>query len=136
MAFRIRGVTPTLKTDDLEATIAFYTGVLGFRVDTLDPEDDPSLCILDCGPVHLSFYLDEEEREPEPALTGQISFDVDDLDDLHDRIRDEAEILWGPEEFDYGRREMAIHDPNGYVLVFGEPSEPYSEEPHEEGEAG
>jgi hypothetical protein len=29
---------------------------------------------------------------------------------------------WGPEDTEFGIREFAIRDPNGYLLVFAEPA--------------
>ena len=31
-------------------------------------------------------------------------------------------IEWGPEVYDYGRREFAIKDNNGYLLALSEPA--------------
>lgn len=33
------------------------------------------------------------------------------------------ELLWGPEVYHYGRREFSIRDPNGYELIFSEPTD-------------
>lgn len=116
-------VTPVLKTCDVQAAAAFYSQVLGFAVDALWPEDDPQLCILDNGRVHLMFDARADWDAPgaPPTLTGQLLFDVDDVAGLHARIADRVEILWGPEVYPYGRREFSIKDPDGYRLVFSEP---------------
>ena len=56
-----------------------------------------------------------------PAMTGQLHIDVEDgVEELHRRLRDRYEILWGPEVYSYGRREFSVRDPNGYRLVFSE----------------
>jgi hypothetical protein len=96
--------------------------LLGFRVDTLWPESAPTLCILDRDRVHLMFDVGADWDNPgsSPTLTGQLVFDVDELDALHERLRDRVEVLWGPEDYDYGRREFSIRDPNGYRLVFSQ----------------
>lgn len=118
-----RGVTPMLQTADLGATVEFYTELLGFVCVTLWPEDDPTFCILDRDDVHLSFYVDEHHPEAEATMTGQLSIDVDDAMAIHDRIAERVEVLWGPEVYWYGRREFSIRDPNGYALVFSEPTD-------------
>ncbi len=112
-----------LKSNDLQATIDFYSGVLGFVLDSASPPHDPRICFLDHGPVHLCFYLDLERRDPEPCLSGQLYFHVEDVRAYHRRIKDEVEIVWGPEVYSYGRREFAVRDPNGYILTFSEPSD-------------
>ncbi|MDX1450771.1 MAG: VOC family protein [Acidimicrobiia bacterium] len=116
------GVTPMLKTDDIPGTVEFYRDLLGFTVDTLWPETDPTLCILDRDAVHLIFLLDADWDAPgaPPTMTGQLSIDVSDVDGLHADLLGRVEILWGPETYDYGRREFSIRDCNGYRLVFSQ----------------
>jgi catechol 2,3-dioxygenase-like lactoylglutathione lyase family enzyme len=113
--------TPMLKARDLQETVAFYVDVLGFTVDTLWPADAPTFAMLDHGAVTVCF--DTTLWDGEPAMTGQILFDCDDVRALHGRIADRVEVLWGPQVYDYGRREFSIRDPNGYALVFSEPTD-------------
>ncbi len=115
-----RKATPFFATNDMRRAIAFYTEVLGFTVDTVDPEDDPTLCILDNGDVSIIF--DATLWHDPPKLTGQIVFDVDSVDEILERVRPHAKILWGPQTFEYGRREFSCVDPHGYALVFSEPT--------------
>ncbi len=116
------GVTPMLKTDDLSSTVEFYRDVLGFAVHALWPDSEPTLCILDRDSVHLIFLLDADWDAPGsmPTMTGQLSFDVTDVDALFAAIQGRVEVLWGPETYDYGRREFSIRDRNGYRLVFSQ----------------
>ena len=37
------------------------------------------------------------------------------------RVRERARVCYPLEDFDYGMREFAIYDNNGYLLQFGEP---------------
>lgn len=114
--------TPDLFTTRLEETIAFYTKVLGFTVETLWPEEGPSLCILDRGQASVMFHTDRWDGEEESQLTGQIRIDVDDCLAMHAAVLEhpDADILWGPDVYEYGRREFSVRDPNGYRLVLSE----------------
>ncbi|NIR52520.1 hypothetical protein GWO43_28405 [candidate division KSB1 bacterium] len=118
--FKLKDLSLMLKTGDLQASIDFYTEILGFQVCTLWPEQNPTFCILDHGDVRVMFYVDENQCDPEPVLTGHLYIDADDVQDLYERIKDQVEIVWGPEVYHYGRREFAIKDCNGYVLAFSE----------------
>ena len=119
-----RSLTPMLKTEDIPATVAFYAGVLGFAVDTLWPEEEPTLCILDHGTVSLSFVSDIEAWGADaPAMTGQLTFDVDDVMAVYETVKGHAEVIWGPEVYPYGRLEFSCIDPNGYALVFSQPAD-------------
>ena len=67
---------------------------------------------------------------PEPCLTGQLYFLVDDALAIHTRVKDHAEIEWGPEVYSYGMREFAVKDPSGYILTFGERTTDPPDSPH------
>ena len=110
-------ITPALKATDLRRTIDFYSR-LGFDVESTWPEDDPTFCILDNGPTHLMFFTEDmEPGEGSPKLTGQLHIDLDDgVQQLFERLKDEHDVLWGPEVYAYGRREFSIRDPNGYLI--------------------
>ena len=119
---RLERLTPMLQVPDLQRTIDFYTGVLGFRVRGLWPEERPSWCELGHGDVRLRFYTDDAEPE-EPKQTGLLYFDTDDVFGLLERVKGRARVLWGPEVFHYGMHEFAIADCNGYTLSFGQPTD-------------
>lgn len=121
----MRRVTPFLAARDLAETIRFYTDLLGFTVEVADPEDKPTFVLLECGGAAVIF--DSTLWRDPPVMTSQLHFDLGpalDADSpvnaLHERISDQVEVLWGPEVFDYGRREFSCTDPNGYALVFSE----------------
>jgi catechol 2,3-dioxygenase-like lactoylglutathione lyase family enzyme len=120
-AITFKGITPFLKTKDLNQTIKFYVDFLGFVVDSKWPAGNPANCILDNGHVHLAFGTDPKNWYPDPALSGQLWIDVDDVMALHDSILGKVPVEWGPNDFGYGRLEFAIKDCNGYLLTFSQP---------------
>jgi uncharacterized glyoxalase superfamily protein PhnB len=44
---------------------------------------------------------------------------MDDVDGLWEKLKGSSYIFYGLENFDYGMREFAIKDNNGYMLQFG-----------------
>jgi uncharacterized glyoxalase superfamily protein PhnB len=44
---------------------------------------------------------------------------VDDADEVWNQLKDKAKVSYPIEDFDYGMREFAIYDNNGYLLQFG-----------------
>lgn len=128
----VRAVTPFLAARDLRATVAFYTGHLGFRAVTLHPPQAPTLAVLDStdhatGARLGSIIFDSTLWPGEPAMTGQVHLDLGPQGNgpsrvvaLLERMGDAAKVEWGPEVFGYGRRECAIKDPNGYNVVLSE----------------
>ena len=117
---RMKAIEPTLKTVDLDKTIGFYRDLLGFRLDTLWPEDNPTFCILSQDKTRLMFFTDSSQPNHEPIMTGQLRLDMDGVMALYSEIQDRVETEWGPEVFHYDRREVSIRDCNGYSIIFSE----------------
>lgn len=117
-------VSVMLKTEDMHATLAWYERA-GFEVRGRFPDDgEPTWLEVERDGVVLQF-LAGETPWPEPCgLTGTLYFYPASVDDLHERIRDEIEPAWGPEDREWGMREMGLRDPNGYFLTFTEDSRP------------
>jgi uncharacterized glyoxalase superfamily protein PhnB len=109
-----------LRTWDLSATVAFYVDVLGFsRAGEAEgwaslQRDDVSLMFSGPNP-HIS--------EKSPCFTGSLYFRVVDVDGLWGQLHDHdgVTVCYPIETFDYGMREFAIFDNNGYILQFAEP---------------
>jgi catechol 2,3-dioxygenase-like lactoylglutathione lyase family enzyme len=132
---RLTRIRPLLEVTDVEASIAFYTDVLGFSCNTSIGDagervwanlvkDDVMLM------VNLMHTHDDEDEDGgdhghdhahEPALTGSLYFNVDDVDALALDLGGKVALEFGPEDQPHGMREIAIVDPDGYVLVFGMP---------------
>ena len=112
-------LTPMLYTMELKATLQFYTNTLGFTVDTFNEEwgwlhmhSDEAKIMFSLPNSHITF--------DKPAFTGTFYFTVTDVDALWDKLKDTTHIYYGIENFEYGMREFAIKDNNGYILQFGQ----------------
>jgi uncharacterized glyoxalase superfamily protein PhnB len=117
---RVDSLTPMLRTWDLAGTIEFYTGLLGFECENYEP--DRGWATIECGSFSIMFSgPNEHEDDVAPAFTGSLYFRVSDVDDLWSYLRDRVTVCYPIETFDYGMREFAIYDNNGYLLQFGEP---------------
>jgi uncharacterized glyoxalase superfamily protein PhnB len=111
-------LTPMLYTRDLKETLAFYKDILGFELDNFS--EDLGWLHIHNGGVKLMFCLPNEHIPFEkPVCTGSFYFYTNQVDELWEKLKNTASILYGLEDFDYGMREFAIKDNNGYVLQFG-----------------
>jgi hypothetical protein len=54
---------------------------------------------------------------------GTLSFDVNDARAIHATLQGRMTVEWGPEVYWYGRREFAVSDPSGYLIIFSEQTE-------------
>ena len=113
---KLSGPIPILYVRDVEESVRFYCDVLGFRCANRTDvwaslERDLAEIMISLPNEHLSF---------EKALfTGTFYFHSNDVDGLWERFRDKVTIVYPIENFEYGMREFAIRDINGYILQFG-----------------
>ena len=115
-------LVPSLLVRDLEATLIFY-GRLGFARTGVFPDDDaPIWAEVTRDGIALQFYTDPPQGTPaDPVLSGALYLYPSDVRALADEFKEITPFAWGPEVMEYGMREFAIQDPDGYYLAFTEP---------------
>lgn len=62
-------------------------------------------------------------RDGERLGACELVFDVEDVRGLHASLAGAVPVEWGPEVYFYGRREFAVRDPDGNLLIFSEPTD-------------
>ena len=113
---------PMLETDNLKQTIDFYCGLLGFTCQNCFPDiENPVWASLENNGVELMFSVRNAHSIVEKAtMTGSLYFNPQNVDEVWNQLRDKVAIEYPIENFDYGMREFAIRDCNGYLLQFGQ----------------
>jgi uncharacterized glyoxalase superfamily protein PhnB len=120
---RMTNAVPILRVNDFAASLAYYTDVLGFKVDWKTPgfgsvtRDRCSLMLCEGGQGHAGTWI----------WAG-----TDDADRLHAELAASgAKILTPPTNYPWGSREVHVLDLDGHVLRFGAEAtdEPYGEFP-------
>ncbi len=115
----ILDLRPMLYVEDLDETVEFYGRVLGF--DCVARDAEPGWAQLGRDEVRLMVCLPNAHLPFEGSqFTGSFYFRVDDVEAWWRSLRDKAEVCYPLETFDYGMREFAIRDNNGYLLQFGQ----------------
>jgi uncharacterized glyoxalase superfamily protein PhnB len=100
----------------MDESIRFYTDMLGFSC----ANRTNGWATLHCGLAEIMLSLPHEHLLFEkPGFTGSFYFQAEDVDSLWEKLRDKVVVVYPPENFDYGMREFAIRDNNGYILQFG-----------------
>ena len=122
-----RGLTPMLTCDDVQASIAFYSEVLGLEVESrMDDVGRSGWASLVKGPVHL-MLASATHVPPGVKVDGSFPqsvyyFYVRGIEELHARARARGRRPTEIEQRFYDQREFQLVDPDGHVLVFGEHS--------------
>ncbi len=112
-------LTPMLYTENLKESVEFYTTVLGFQCDA--QSDDWGWASVKRDSVAIIFALPNAHIPfDKPVFTGSLYLYSDDVDALWQQLQDKARVCYPIENFEYGMREFAIYDNNGYLLQFGQ----------------
>jgi catechol 2,3-dioxygenase-like lactoylglutathione lyase family enzyme len=116
---RFLKIAPRLPAADLAKSCDFYTRVLGFALGSTWPKERPWFALLVRDDVIVQLVA-TEAGQTESAGCATISIDVDRAQQLADELMQHVPIEWGPEVYWYGRREFAVKDPKGNLLIFSE----------------
>jgi uncharacterized glyoxalase superfamily protein PhnB len=114
----LNNLSPMLWTKDLNSSVQFYTETLGFTCDS--KAGGWASVKRDGIRIMLSLPNDHEPFQ-KSMFTGSFYFDCDGVDTLWASLKDKTKVCYAIEDFEYGRREFAIYDNNGYILQFGQP---------------
>ncbi|WP_448698561.1 VOC family protein [Mucilaginibacter sp. AW1-3] len=119
MTYKLTALTPMLETPDIETTLDFYTRVLGFTIENYVP--DMGWASLKWGDINIMFTLPNQHRHiPKPIMSGSLYFTAENVDEVWEDVKEQSPVCYPIESFDYGMREFAIYDNNGYLLQFGQ----------------
>jgi lactoylglutathione lyase len=121
-------LTPNLLVANVERSLAFYEGVLGFERGFTVPEQSPFVfASVTGGPVEIFFNDAAGAIKEYPGFggkpigaTGTMYIEVEGVDALHDRLKPTVPIVMPLVSQFYGMREFAVEDPDGYVITFAQ----------------
>ncbi len=113
-------VTPILNVESVEASIAHYTSVFGFKKNWDWPADVVDKTFASISNGEVTVFLSEKGQGARPVW---IYYSVDNVDELHEKLaRAGAEIRQKPVDRPWGAREMLVADRDGHILRIGGPS--------------
>ncbi|MBY0563721.1 MAG: VOC family protein [Hyphomonadaceae bacterium] len=115
-------ITPVMWVPDLDAAIAFFTDLLGFKLGfsgggyAYVERDSVAVRLMD-----RSIYADVAPGDRRFAHY----IDVRDVDALYAELKPKLDLLppgdvHGPADKPYGQRELCILAPDGDLVVFGQ----------------
>ncbi len=135
-------LTPILVTEDMDSTIAFYRDILGFKVTSQMPDENPTWCFMARDEAAIMFTTPEEpdhdhdedenhghehghdhDHEPLDSSGANRLWTMyiysDDVEALWKELEDRTKIAYPLYDTHYGMREFGLRDRDGYMLSFG-----------------
>jgi len=116
----LNSLTPLLRTHRLQETVDWYVNTLGFTCTDFVPEYGFARVKLNGADIMLA-APNEHMPFSEPQFTGSFYINTNDADAWWEKLKDICKVCYAIETFDYGMREFAVFDINGYLLQFGQP---------------
>ena len=123
----------TLAVADLESTARFYRELLQLSIEALaDSHGEERILLVTLDNINVVFQRCEEMEGLHPSLLQnltrynlgvglQLELNYPDLDDLFQRIKyQQWPIVYELDDQEHHRREVWLHDPDGYLLVLNE----------------
>lgn len=114
----LKSLTPMLEVQNMDETISFYEQKLDFKCAGKQGSEWARL-----EKDRVAIMLTErysQKVQSEPTLTGSIYIETDQVDELWEKLKSEVKISYPIETFDYGMREFAFFDCNGYLIQLGQ----------------
>jgi uncharacterized glyoxalase superfamily protein PhnB len=113
-------LTPLLYTNRLKETVDWYVNELGFTCS--DFVNEYGFARVQLHGVDIMLALPNEHIPfKEPHFTGSFYINTNNADAWWEKLKDKCKVCYPIETFDYGMREFAVYDINGYLLQFGQP---------------
>lgn len=113
-------LTPLLRTHQLKETVDWYVNILGFTCTDYVEEYGFARVQLHSVDIMLA-TANAHYPFKEPSFTGSLYISTNDVNSWWEKLKDTCKVCYEPETFDYGMREFAVFDINGYLLQFGQP---------------
>ncbi|HSZ85286.1 MAG TPA: VOC family protein [Puia sp.] len=117
---KINSLTPVMWVENIQKTVNYYEHTLGFK--PVNYEEGSGWAVVMRDNVEIMFALPNDHISfGGSGFTGSFYLNTDDVDQWWQLLKGTAEIFYEIENFEYGMREFAIKDCNGFILQFGQP---------------
>lgn len=113
---------PMIWTENFEETVSFYCDVLEFELD--ERNDDWGWASFSKNQVGIMISKPNRHVSYEKiGFSGSFYFNVNEVEKLWEKLNGKCKVCYPLETFEWGMKEFAIFDNNGYILQFGEDCE-------------
>ena len=87
-------IVPVLKVSDMQKSVSFYTGVLGFTVAWRAADDGGGEnCMVRAGAAELLLSTGSHLGD-KPQFTGTLYFQMSGVQGFFEKVKNRAEVVW------------------------------------------
>jgi len=122
-------MTTNLMVENVEDSLGFYEGLLGFAVTTTVPNESGGLQFAILAKDGIMLMIQERASlvselptygAPSVKPSATLYVMVDNFNELYEELKAKTELLCELHDTFYGAKEFAIADIDGYAVVFTE----------------
>jgi catechol 2,3-dioxygenase-like lactoylglutathione lyase family enzyme len=106
-----------IEVNNLEDSLEFYRGVLGFPVSKHNPESEPPMATLQVGTLKITLaqHLETMLRRGRGV---NFFLGVDDVDEYYRELKERGADVQPPADEGWGGRFITLQDPDKYRFFF------------------
>ncbi len=106
-----------LEVNNMEESLQFYNGMLGFEVNKHSPNSDPPMATLQVGALKITLaqHLETMLRRGRGV---NFFLGVDDVDEYYRQLTDRGAEIRPPTDEGWGGRFITVEDPDRYRFFF------------------
>src|SRR5437870_12426130 len=106
-----------LEVNSLEESLAFYSDVLAFQIDSHEPNAEPPIASIRAGSLRITL-VQQLETMLKRGRGVHFVLGVSEVDEFHKRLTESGVKVSEPRDEGWGGRFVSLQDPDGYRLVF------------------
>ena len=104
-----------LEVNNLEESVAFYSDVLGFEIESNSADAEPPIASLRSGSLRITL-VQQIETMLKRGRGVHFVLGVGDVDKFYDELRNHSVAVTEPRDEGWGGRFISLQDPDGYRL--------------------
>jgi catechol 2,3-dioxygenase-like lactoylglutathione lyase family enzyme len=108
-----------LEVNNIEESLAFYQGLLGFEINKHSPESEPPMATLQAGALRITL-AQHLETMLKRGRGVNFFLGVADVDQFHRELTEKGVEVWPPADEGWGGRFITLQDPDKYRFFFVE----------------
>ena len=106
-----------LEVNSLEESLAFYEGVIGLQIESLNLNSEPPMATLRAGSLKITL-AQQLETMLRRGRGAHFFIGVTDVDEFYEHLRTKTDAVDAPTDEGWGGRFVTLEDPDKYRYFF------------------